>query len=220
MIIIDTILTIKHIHNIGDDKMSLTHLKMKKLAPNLSYGTSLCSQELFQKIMRYNPSKDKNPNYPVTNVTLYDSLQFCNKLSCLMGYEPFYLLQNIKYADKTMTTIVYADVSNNGGKGFRVMREREWEELACLHREGDRKNHLISLGVFDKPSLSSIEHDSAFHGINDLYGNAWEWTLSHIPKLNFGCQVYGGSFKSKQGHYVKRVDYNYSSDDLSFRFAQ
>lgn len=137
-----------------------------------------------------------------------------------MGLETFYKIENIKYADKSMTTIVSADVSNNGGSGFRLLKEREWEELAYLHRDGMTKDHLISLGVFDRPSLSPTELNPAPHGIHDLYGNAWEWTLSYAPKGNLGCQVYGGSFKSKQGHYVKRVPYNYSSDDLGFRFAQ
>ena len=50
------------------------------------------TQYLFEKLMGYNPSKRQNPLYPVTNISFYEIMVFCNKLSIAAGLTPVYTI--------------------------------------------------------------------------------------------------------------------------------
>lgn len=50
------------------------------------------TQYLFEKLMGYNPSKKQNPLYPVTNISFYEVMAFCNRLSIAAGLTPVYTI--------------------------------------------------------------------------------------------------------------------------------
>lgn len=113
-----------------------------------------------------------NDNYPITNVTWNDAINYCNWLSKQDGLKPAY---------KIVGPNVVCDFSANG---YRLPTEAEWEFAA---KGGNKsKNSLVS--------GSTVTEDVAWYvknsgrrphavgtklpnelGIHDMSGNVWEW---------------------------------------------
>ncbi|MBO4319109.1 MAG: SUMF1/EgtB/PvdO family nonheme iron enzyme [Treponema sp.] len=127
------------------------------------------TQEEFQSLMGYNPSKNKGKNKPVNNVTWYEAVDYCNKRSIAEGYTPCY---NADYE--------YDFCAD----GYRLPTESEWEIAA---KGGQKSQGFIYSGD------DSID-DVAWHGQNsghkthdvrtkapnelgiyDMTGNVAEW---------------------------------------------
>lgn len=94
---------------------------------NFYMGETQVTQREFEKYMGFNPSRFKNANGPVENVTWYDAAEFCNRKSQAYGFAPFYSLTN---PSKSGNSITYADVALNFDSdiycGFRLPSEAEW----------------------------------------------------------------------------------------------
>jgi formylglycine-generating enzyme required for sulfatase activity len=98
-------------------------------------GETTVTQELFEKVMGFNPSYHQGKEYPkskrrpVENVTWFDALIFCNKLSVRLGKKPYYNISNVEYGQKKESEhIRNALVTiNPRSNGFRLPLEKEWE---------------------------------------------------------------------------------------------
>lgn len=123
------------------------------------------------------------PTEPVTKVSWYDAIKWCNALSELLGKTPCY------YIDSNRTTVyrkgehdVSADDVLWDADGYRLPTEAEWE-YAC--RAGTTNTYFFG-NTIDRAYL--WYHDNAegkTHpvaekqanplGLYDVLGNAWEW---------------------------------------------
>ncbi|MDR1248816.1 MAG: InlB B-repeat-containing protein [Treponema sp.] len=95
-------------------------------------GETEVTQELYEAVMGYNPSAlpdtpasgETQNKRPVENLTWYDVIEFCNKLSQADGREPVYTLADRTPAEGHITgATVSADLNKNG---YRLPTEMEW----------------------------------------------------------------------------------------------
>jgi formylglycine-generating enzyme required for sulfatase activity len=146
------------------------------------------TQEQYQAVMRTNPSgfttavtgEDKN-RLPVEQVTWYDAVEFCNKLSQLEGLTPAYTISGRTPATGYPITsaTVTANLSNNG---YRLPTEAQWE-YAC--RAGIEDAYYTGDEIDDDASWYNANSENTTHevgqkdanewGLFDMHGNVWEW---------------------------------------------
>ena len=95
---------------------------------SLLVGQTEITQGLYQYVMGNNPSFFKrSDDLPVEQVSWFDLLEFCNKLSEMQGFRPCY----------------YAIVADEHGSakwdrsanGYRLLSEDEWEYIANANRD-------------------------------------------------------------------------------------
>jgi len=150
-------------------------------------STTEITQGQYETVMGLNPSGFSGIssfNFPVENVSWYDAVTFCNKLSEMTGLEPCYSLASWK-----------CDFSKNG---FRLPTEAEWE-YAC--RAGSDLEWGKSAGSDDMESIGWFSGNSnrTTHpvglkspnpaGLYDMQGNVWEWCNDYFGMYNCNSQI-------------------------------
>ncbi|MBI3855234.1 MAG: SUMF1/EgtB/PvdO family nonheme iron enzyme [Planctomycetes bacterium] len=129
------------------------------------------TQEMYQKVMGINPSKQKNPAAPVAGVQWVDAVRFCNKCSEAEGLEPCYDL-------KTWACTPTAS-------GYRLPSELEWE-IACRAGCTDRFPFGGDASQLGRHAWTKGNSEGKIHpvgqkepnawGLYDMLGNVWQWT--------------------------------------------
>ena len=198
-------------------------------------GVYEVTQAQFEAIMGYNPSYNVGPNKPVEQVSWYDAVRFCNRLSLLDGLDPAYQIDPVEGYKLTL-----------GANGYRLPSEAEWEYAAragtttdtyagdLMTREGQDTNlDRIAWYLYGEPDGYTREvggkEPNAF-GFYDILGNVFEWTEDWYASYD-GLSapepikvLRGGAMDSWA--YYNRVSYryrlhpSYTSYNIGFRIAR
>lgn len=129
--------------------------------------------------------------FPVENVTWFDAVEFCNKLSEADGRVPYYRLTSISRSSDQ--SIEKATVTVSGGVGYRLPTEAEWE-YSCqagawpfnfgrvLNGDKANVNGNFPYGTTKKGTYleRTTAVDDAIYpknsfGLAQMHGNVWEW---------------------------------------------
>src|SRR3990172_1474954 len=126
---------------------------------------------MFQKMMGFNPSlMAGDERRPVDQVSWYDAVEFCNRLSEIAGLNPSYDINN--------RSCIFTR------NGYRLPTEAEWE-YACRagtttrYYSGNSESDLARVGWYrlnsDGTTHPAAQKEPNAWGLFDMHGNVWEW---------------------------------------------
>lgn len=142
----------------GRDPDEVEHLV--RMTHSFLIGCTEVPQDLFTDIMGENPSYFDGDRRPVDSVSWFEACAFCNAYSVHMGLEPVYRFQDIN--------VVWIE----GGNGFRLPTEAEWELSARL---AQKQAPLGTRAWFQENSGLETQIVGQSRGVSDMAGNVWEW---------------------------------------------
>ena len=215
----------------GSVVITLTAFKMGKYE---------VTQEQYQEVMGTNPSRfNSNPadgevqgKRPVEQVTWYDAVEFCNKLSEMEGLIPVYTIANrtpITGYPITAATVEATWTYN----GYRLPTDAQWE-YACRAGTttnwhfGNAESELVDYAWYSKNSNSRTHEvgkklPNAF-GLYDMHANVYEWCWDWYgdypttAQTDYKGSVTGSDRVSRGGSWSRSTGLDFRSASRSFTY--
>jgi len=124
------------------------------------------TQAQYQAIMGNNPAKFKGDNRPVEQVTWYEAVEFCDRLSQKLG-QPYTLPSETQweYACRAGTTTPF------------YFGDTITPDLA--NYDGNYSYGSGPKGTYRKATTEVGSFPPNNFGLHDMHGNVWEWCLDH-----------------------------------------
>ena len=189
-----------------------------------SIGKTEVTQKLYESIMGENPSEFKGKNNPVENVSFFDAIYFCNKLSMMYGFECAYALNKEtdvnewEYMPNKGDEPYYESIQffkeNNG---FRLPTPEEWRYAEkggqdFKYAGSDNINEVGWCGSNSKNTTHPVATKKANgYGLYDMQGNVTEWCVE-----SKGISLKGVNWSNEQGSVSNIGQYN----TIGFRLAR
>ena len=195
------------------------------------------TQELYESVMGENPSKfNEEKNLPVEQVSWYDAVYFCNKLSDMFGLTPVYAVAGETdagkwgYAPHKKENITGTVRQNENADGYRLPTVEEWQYAA----KGGQDFKYSGSGNLDEVGWYEDNSESKTHpvaqkkpndyGLYDMSGNVNEWCGGPYPNYSRSRYCCGGSWYSSADYCEvgdnREADANNTNSNFGFRFVR
>ena len=195
--------------------------KANTVEANFYLGITEVTQKEFEILMGFNPSEFKGDNLPVENVTWFDAVMFCNKLSAKEGIDAYYTIKDIvKNGDNITSATV---TQNKQSKGYRLPTKTEWLYAAAggSKSQGFKYSGSNTPGevAWYKNNSGEKTHAVATKkgnelGLYDMSGNVYEWTNSDSNNKPF----MGGAWAEKEYNVESKSD-NYDKPENRSKYT-
>lgn len=224
----------------AEEKAEIIELVMDSIVaiPGTDYSmlSTEVTQELYTKVMGYNISKYQNDELPVTNVSFYDAIVFCNTLSNIFDLTPVYSVKKKtdvsawKYTPGKMAAISDVIKADESANGFRLPTAAEWEYCAAagdsFKYSGSDNADEVAWHTNNSKSGSALpvaRKKPNSWGLYDMSGNVSEWVFDTDTSRGEEFRILKGGSK---GDYPKSCTITSSSSqkaslhwaDTGFRF--
>jgi len=192
------------------------------------------TQKEWKKIMGSNPSEFKGSLRPVENISWYDAVEFCNKLSQKEGLTPAYKVSGANvscnweadgYRLPTEAEWEFAARGGNLSRGYKYSGSNNLDEVGWYHNNSDEETRIVG------------EKEPNELGIYDMTGNVREWcwdlcgayssesqTNPRGPSTGSARVSRGSSCRSNDGECLVAYRYYYPPDfsgvTLGFRLSR
>lgn len=197
------------------------------------------TQQLYEIVMGENPSRFKGDGEPpaegenqskrpVENVSWYDAIYFCNKLSVIFGLDPAYSVDGETDVTKWYYYKMRVELKRNlKANGFRLPTLAEWQYAA---KAGEDFNYAGSNNIDEVAWYEGNSNDKTHevgkkkangYGLYDMCGNVWEWCWDVYRYNSDFRYIRGGSWGSTDDAY-RKVDYHGADDQrhsIGFRIV-
>jgi len=199
-------------------------------------GKYQVTQAEYEAVMGTNPSNFKGSNLPVENVSWYDAVEYCNKLSQKENLTPAYIIDKGR-SDINNTsdsdTVRWLITWNQNANGYRLPTEAEWE-YACragtttpfntgnnittgnANYDGNYPYNKNAKGTYRQKTTPVGSFAPNPWGLYDMHGNVWEWCWDW-----YGSNYYSSSPASNPAgavsgalRVVRGGGWNYSAADV------
>ena len=170
-----------------------------RITRGLWVGTTPVTQAQYLAVMGYAPTEGRRENVPVTRVSWFDAVEFCNALSEQRGLTPAY---DITYPHDYSRPHAALDLD---AEGYRLLTEAEWERCARAggaleFSGGEEPTDPIRHDIYH-PNTKKLVHGSPprvvkqrrpnLWGLYDMSGNVGEWCNDQCDLEEDGYAVRG-----------------------------
>ena len=171
-------------------------------------------------------------NHPVTTITWYDVIVWCNAFSELCGYTPCYTYEGEVIRDSSMTSEIDLCQCDFSANGFRLPTETEWEYAARKNLSSSEKNVELSnmesgdsWSFFNATATNEVgtagEPNAA--GLFDMSGNVLEycfdWFGDYLPETanaQYSGIFLGSERVSRGGSFSEYTPFLNAGDRYSY----
>lgn len=197
-----------------DNKGTAVESQMVKIPnKNLKVLKTEVTQAMYESVMGENPSVFKGENLPVENVSLYDAVYFCNKLSIAAGYTPVYSVREKTdpatwgYTPNKGQTLSKSIDENRKANGYRLPTFDEWAAAA----QGGGKVYIEGTDFAGSEDIDEVawyrensgektheveQKKPNGYGLYDMSGNVSEWLSDNLSTI-----VYSGTSCTAGGNW-------------------
>lgn len=228
----------KEKQRVEDEKRAIEFAKLNSTGsrmvsiPGTGYSmlNTEVTQKLYTSVMGSNPSDYKGDNNPVENVSWYDAIYFCNKLSKKLGLTPVYAVNGKtdvatwNYTPHNGNSIRGQVTQNTKANGFRLPTTEEWEYAA---RGGQNytysgSNDLNEVGWYAGNSGGKThpvaQKKANGYGLYDMSGNVRElcWEVFTTRETSPCC---GGYFDEWDDYCTVTSRYRKNAYDPNSRIG-